>query len=253
MAYKMVLDTETTDLSKCFCYDVGYVIFDEDSGDTICEKHFVIEQVWHNMPLFESAYYKDKRVNYVSLMRAHKATLTKWGYAMREMRRDMKAFNITDVYAYNSDFDDKVFSYNCDWYKIENPLDNVGVFDIWGYASQFITNTEEYRDFCEVNSMFTEVGNYKGSAEAVYRFLTNDATFEEKHMGLYDSQIEAYILKECIKRGADYENVYKVEKILKRPMKKHFVLKINNKKIYSGDYIKKYARDDIYNFTTERA
>lgn len=249
MAYKMVLDTETTDLAKCFCYDLGYVIFDEDTGDTICEKHYVIEQVWHNLPLFESAYYKDKRVKYISLMRGHKATLTKWGYAMREMRRDMKSFNITDVYAYNSDFDDKVFAYNCDWYKVENPLDNVGIYDIWGYASQFITGNDDYKDFCEVNGFFTETGNYKGSAEVVYRFLTQDVTFEEMHMGLYDSQIEAYVLKECIKRGADYENVYKVEKVLKRPQEKHFTIKINGKKFYSGKYIKKYVRDDMYCFT----
>lgn len=252
MGYKMVIDTETTDLAKCFCYDVGYVIFDEDSGSTICEKHFVIEQVWHNLPLFESAYYKEKRTNYIKLMRAHKANLTKWGYAMRDMRKDMKMFDITDVYAYNSDFDDKVFSYNCDWYKVENPLDNVGVYDIWGYASQFITNTDEYKDFCEVNNFLTDSGNYKGSAEIVYRYLTKDTTFEEKHMGLYDSQIEAYILKECIKLGANYENVYKVEKILPRGVEKHFTIKMNNVKVYSGNYIRKWYKDDTFYFTDKK-
>lgn len=248
MGYKMVFDTETTGLDKCFCYDIGYIIYDDITNQTVLNKHFIIEQVWHNLPLFESAYYKEKRVLYIKLMRSRKAIMTKWGYAMQEMRRDIKKYEIIDAYAYNSDFDDKVFSYNCDWYKVENPFDNVAIHDIWGYASQFITNNSDYKDFCEVNKFFTESGNYKGSAEVVYRYLMNNVDFTEEHMGLYDSEIEAFILQECIKRGAEYDKDYKVEKILKRPIKKPFTIYVNGKLLYSGNYIKKYARNDIYHF-----
>ena len=251
MSYSMAFDTETTGLDKCFCYDVGYVIFDNDTHSIVENKHFVIEQVWHNLPLFESAYYKEKRALYVSLMRGHKATMTKWGYVMQEMARDIKNYDITDAYAYNSDFDDKVFTYNCDWFKTINPFDNVGIHDIWGYASEFITSTSDYKEFCELHQLFTETENYKGSAEAVYRYITNTPDFSEKHMGLYDSQIEAEILFSCLDKGAKLATDYKVNKILKRPQIKPFIIKVNGNVLYKGQYIKKYTQNDKYYFTTE--
>ena len=165
--YTMILDTETTGLEKCFCYDIGYVIIDTETCEAIKRQHYVVEQIWHNLPLFESAYYKDKRSLYVEAMRAHKIKMEKWGYIMQAISREIKAFNITEAYAYNSAFDDKVITYNCDWFKTLNPFDNIPIYDIWGYASQYVTNTQEYRDFCETHQRFTDTGNYKGSAEVV--------------------------------------------------------------------------------------
>lgn len=247
--YIMVFDTETTGLEKCFCYDVGYQIIDTETADIMEAKHFIIEQVWHNLPLFESAYYKDKRPLYVQLMRAHKATMTKWGYAMQEMIRDIKKYEITDAYAYNSDFDDKVFSFNCDWFKTINPFDNVAIHDIWGYASEWITWTDSYKDFCEQHQFFTDTGNYKASAEVVYRYIKNDTDFDEAHMGLYDVEIESDILFYCIAEGAQWGTDYKVNKILKREQEKPFTIKVNGETIVSGMYTKKYVRNDMYNFT----
>lgn len=248
--YCLVFDTETTDLTKCFCYDVGYLILDMNTHTAVEQKHFIIEQVWHNLPLFESAYYKDKRPGYVQLMRAHKATLTKWGYAMQEMKRDIARYNIMDAYAYNSTFDDKVFTYNCDWFKTCNPLDNVAVHDIWGYASKFITYRNEYQSYCEDHELFTDSGNYKGSAEAVYRFISGENDFDEAHMGLYDCQIEASILCACIQQGAKWATDYPVTKVLARPQEKAFTVRVNGKVVVCGAYVKKYVRNDVYNFTT---
>ena len=247
--YIMVFDTETTGLEKCFCYDVGYQIIDTETADIMEAKHFIIEQVWHNLPLFESAYYKDKRPLYVQLMRAHKATMTKWGYAMQDMIRDIKKYEITDAYAYNSDFDDKVFNFNCDWFKTINPFDNVAIHDIWGYASEWITWTDSYKEFCEQHQFFTDTGNYKASAEIVYRYIKNDTDFDEAHMGLYDVEIESDILFYCIAEGAQWRTDYKVNKILKREQEKSFTIKVNGETIVSGMYTKKYVRNDMYNFT----
>ena len=251
MAYCMILDTETTSLDKPFCYDIGYTIFDMDTMMLVKDMHYVVEQTWHNLPLFESAYYKEKRPRYVTLMRQHKASMDKWGYIMRNMYRDVKQYNITDAYAYNSDFDDKVITFNCDWFKCNNPLENVAIHDIWGYASEFITNNAAYTAFCEQYERFTDTGNYKGSAEVVYQYLTNNPDFVEEHMGLYDSQIETYILAACIERGAQWASDYKVKKVLPRMIEKPFTVKINGKVIYEGKYVKKYARNDTYNFTTK--
>lgn len=251
MDYVMVLDTETTGLDKCFCYDCSWVIMDKESGELVDFKANVVEQIWHNLPLFESAYYKEKRQKYVEMMRKHGAKMNKWGYIMREMKQDIRKYSISEVYAYNSDFDDKVISYNCDWFKCNNPLDDVAVYDIWGYASEFITNDSNYRAFCETFERFTDTGNYKGSAEVVHQFLLNDPDFIEEHMGLFDSEIEASILFECISRGAEWGKDYKVNKILARPIFHPFTIKIDGVEIYSGEYVKKYIRSDVYNFKSK--
>lgn len=250
MTNVMVLDTETTSLDKPFCYDCSWVIMDKETGDIIDMKVNVIEQVWHNLPLFESAYYKEKRQKYVEMMRKHDAKMDKWGYVMQTMKRDIRKYEISEVYAYNSDFDDKVIAYNCDWFKCNNPLENIEVFDIWGYASEFVTNTKNYRDFCEMHERFTDTGNYKGSAEVVYQYLTDNPDFIEEHMGVFDSHIEALILYVCVHRGAEWATHYKVNKILSRPVAKPFAVKIDGQVIYEGEYIKKYVRKDTYNFTT---
>ena len=108
----LVFDTETTSLDKPFCYDVGWAVVDSTTGACLLERHYVIEQAWHNLPLFESAYYKEKRPLYVTLMRQHKAIMDKWGYVMRQLSRDLRQYEISDAYAYNSQFDDKVFTFN---------------------------------------------------------------------------------------------------------------------------------------------
>lgn len=251
MAKACVFDTETTSLNKPFCYDTGYTIFDTEDGHIDLERHFIIEQNWHNLPLFESAYYKEKRPLYVSLMRSKKAQMVKWGKMTQTLIRDLKQYGITDIYAYNSPFDDSVFSFNCDWFKTINPLENIAVHDIRGYANQFITNTKDYKLFCEQHKLFTETENYSATAEAVYRYITHDETFEEAHMGLHDSKIEAAILSYCLtERGAELHKDYAVEKIIPRLTFTPFTIKINGKPIYQGEYTKKYNRNNVWNFTT---
>ena len=164
----------------------------------------------------------------------------------------IKKYDVTAVYAYNSNFDDKVIHYNCDWFHCNNPLDNIPVFDIWGYASQFITNTMGYKAFCEQNQRFTDTGNYKSSAEVVYQYITMNPDFIEEHMGLFDSEIEANILWFCVSNyGAEWSTAYDVTKILNRSVSKPFTIKVDGEEIYSGEYMKKYVRNDVYNFKTE--
>lgn len=246
---RIVLDNETAgSLSKPFAYDVSYQVID-DNGMDIAEKHFVVEQTWHNLPLFESAYYKEKRPKYIALMRARKAEMKKYGHIMQELKRDIKKYNVTAVYAYNSDFDDNVISFNCDWYKCENPLDTVPVYDIMGYAGQFITNTPEYKAFCEQYKLFTDTGNYSQTAESVYRYITNKVDFEEAHIGIMDCHIEADILRECFHRGAIPETEYPKIRILERKHKTPYVIKINGKVLYQGEYMKKVTRNNVWCFT----
>lgn len=251
MAMVMVFDTETVSIDKPFCYNVGYVIFDTDSLAIICKKDYVIEQVWHNPMLFSTAYYAEKRPLYVSAMRSRKATLDKWGYVMRDMARDMREHKVQYAYAYNSPFDDKVFTFNTEWYHTNNPLDEIPVLDIRGMVSEFITNTADYKEFCEQHELFTDSGNYSGTAEALYRYITHDETFVEAHTALADSEIEAEILVTCLELGAEIGKEYKVERTIPRYNDKPFTIRIDGNVIYKGTYQKKYTREGTYSFTTK--
>lgn len=252
MATIAVFDTETISTNeKKFCYNVGYVIIDTDSRATLCKKDFVVEQIWHNRPLFETAYYADKRPLYVSAMRGKRATLDKWGYIMREMAKDFREYKVEFAYAYNSPFDDSVFTFNCDWFKTSNPLDTIPVLDIRGMVSEFITNTTDYIQFCEDHERFTEGGNYSATAETVYQYVMQDTDFVEEHTALADSEIEAEILLTCLDLGAEIGKEYNVSRVLWRNNDKPLTVKVDGNVIYSGTYCKKYVREGLYSFTTK--
>ena len=243
----VIFDTETTNLEKPFCYNIGYVIYDTETEQKLVEKDFVIEQVWHNEMLFNSAYYANKRPIYVNRMRARKAKLTKFGYACREMIRDFEMYNVSSAYAYNSNFDEKVFAFNCDWYKCSNPFDTIPVFDIRGYVHQFIAFTNDFKAFCDKHELYTDSGNYSTTAETLFRFLTDNVNFEEEHTALADSKIECDILCYCVECGAEWENNYKVYRTIPKNDIKEMTVFVNKTEEHTFKYNKKMTRNgNIY-------
>ena len=57
----IVFDTETTNLEKPFCYNIGYVIANTETKEVLARKEFVVEQIWHNQELFATSYYATKK------------------------------------------------------------------------------------------------------------------------------------------------------------------------------------------------
>lgn len=233
----VVFDTETTGLQKPFCYNIGYVILD-DNFKTLVKRDFVVEQIWHNLPLFSTAYYADKRQIYVEAMRKHLTIMDKFGYICQQMRRDFKKFSVNSAYAYNSPFDDGVFSYNCEWFHCNNPFENIPIFDIRGYAHNFIVD-DDYKAYCDEHNLYTETGNYSTTAEAMFRYISGDDEFNEAHTALADSEIEADILRQCIMVGAELATEYAVKRSIERKIEKELILtdKRNNE-----NYIFKYEK-----------
>ena len=190
---KLVLDTETISLDKPFIYDLGYVITN-DKGEIILKKSYVISQVWNNKELFATSYYANKKPLYVERLKSGYSKKVSWGNAIRYLLNDIKKYNIENVYAYNSRFDSRALNFMCAWYKSKVKM-NIEIQDIMEFI-QPITNTQEYKDFCETNGYMT---NHKKpqpqkKAETLYRYLKNDNEFIEEHTGLEDSLIELEIL-----------------------------------------------------------
>ena len=129
----MVFDTETTSLDKPYCYNIGYAIYNSN-GIAIVKRDFIVEQIWHNLPLFSTAYYAEKRESYIKAMKSRKTIMDKFGYITQQMTRDIKSYNVIAAFAFNSPFDDRVFNFNCDYFKCINPFDNIPIIDIRGIA-----------------------------------------------------------------------------------------------------------------------
>jgi hypothetical protein len=229
----MVFDTETTSIDKPFCYNIGYVIANEN--ETLVRKSFVVEQIWHNLPLFNTAYYAEKRPLYVSAMKARKTVLDKFGYICREMARDIKQYNVKFAFAYNSPFDEKVFNFNCDWFKCLNPFDTVIIKDIRAFAHKYIVN-EDYMQFCELNEQFTDSGNYSTTAETMFRYIANDIDFIEDHTALSDSIIELEILRKCLRAGANLDESLVARRSIERKVEKTLHIQTAEKEDFYFDY-----------------
>lgn len=231
-----VFDTETTSLEKPFCYNIGYIIADEE-GHALVKRDFVVEQIWHNLPLFSTAYYADKRQIYVSAMRSRQTIMDKFGHITQQMARDFNNYEVRHAYAYNSGFDERVFEFNCEWFKCINPFDNIEIHDIRGNAHQFICG-EVFEKWCEDYGYYTESGNYSTTAETVFRFVSGDNEFDEAHTALNDSEIEGQILFASVECGAELGKDYKAKKSLERVIERELTITKNNKVIFSTDYTK---------------
>lgn len=231
-----VFDTETTSLEKPFCYNVGYVIIDTEDWSTLCARSYVVEQVWHNLPLFQSAYYADKRPLYVSAMRARTTIMDKFGYICQQMIRDFRNNKVEIAFAFNSSFDEKVFNFNCDWYKCNNPFDTIPIKDIRGFVHHFIVD-DVYKKYCDEHNLYTESGNYSTTAESVYKFLFND-DFIEDHTALSDSKIEAEILRLCVENGAKLEGNYPAFRSIEKNEEKTLHIRTVEQTDYYFDYQK---------------
>ena len=232
-----VFDTETTSIDKPFVYNIGWVIYDTDTKSILNTADYVVEQIWHNRELFTTAYYADKREQYVKDMRGKKVRMEKLGYITQTMCRVFKAYEVKLAFAYNSSFDVRVFDFNCEWFKVINPFDDMLVIDIRGMVHRAIAFTSKYQRFCEDNALFTEHGNYSTTAESVYRFITEDTEFIEEHTALADARIELDILKECCdKYGCEWEKAYKVYRSIPRSGEKVLSVKTTEGEIVEFPY-----------------
>lgn len=240
----IVFDTETTSLDKPFMYDLGFVVYDTETGEILAERSYVIEQIWYNLPLFESAYYKEKRELYVGKLRSRSSELIKFGFALSNMRYLIRKHEVTAVFAYNSSFDDRVFKFNCDWFKCINPIEHLPVYDIRAFVHEKLAWSVEYKELCEKLNLFTDNGNYSTTAESVYKFVSNNGEFMEEHTGLEDAKIELQILQYCVNMRDDkWENLpTKIYNSIIRETER--VLTVNHKgEIYNFDFVSRTNRE----------
>lgn len=237
----IVLDTETISIDKAFIYDLGYIVAKLDAETQqykiIERSQEIITQIYDNKPLFETAYYSNKREIYTSLMKGRTAKKNKFGYAMQKLKHIIKEHNITHIFAYNSSFDYRAVQQTADLFKAQNTLKDLVWVDILAVANHYIHQTTHYTTYAGQNGWVNPSGYIKTDAEKTYGFLTNNPDYTEPHTSLQDCEIELFILNSCVARGWNNETEYSKKFVASGSNQ---VLKITvGEKVYSFNYTKR--------------
>lgn len=207
--YYLVLDVETANsLDDAMCYDVGFVVCDR-KGRIYESASYVVEEVFYDRHLMNSAYYKNKLPLYRRNIK-NKVSQVATLYEVRgHIRALMDAYEIKTVCAYNAHFDRNALNKTQRWltkskYRYFFPY-GTEILCIWHAACQLICTQKKYYKFCVENGLVSKSGNISTNAESVYRYITRNNDFEEEHTGLADVLIETQILAHCFRQHKKFD------------------------------------------------
>ena len=253
--YYLILDCETATLpyaakfggdekkaisiAKPLIYDLGWTICDA-KGKIYRKRSYLITEIFSVPSVFNTAYYKEKRPQYLEKLKVGSINLRTWKEATEVLERDL--LEVQAVGAYNAAFDFKKaipFTekyiealYSSDfqrWEEVQEKVcDNIArgkkavkrdgapefdpynfqfrnnfypIFDIWGLACEYLLNTDEYRNTCLANNWITASGKYyQTSAEKAFAYLMNDWEFLESHTAIEDAEIESAIFGKIVEK-----------------------------------------------------
>lgn len=218
----IVFDTETIGKKTQTLLNVGYKIIDINPATSdytvLCERSYLDRSLYANrlFMLNDDFVGEEKLAVYDALVNEDKIVLRSMKQIFTTMTNDLARHNVKFGFAYNCDFDIDKFAKTAVTENIDNPLADIEIFDIWGYASNLICQTEEYKNWAIENAQFTATKKFiSTSVEAVTRYLARNLDFVEEHTALSDVHWEIEILAECVRRGAD----------ITKPMKRNSYIK----------------------------
>lgn len=208
--YRMIIDTETTNgIEQPMPYDIGYAIFDDESGEIALERSFVVAEIYLDRELMSGAYYADKLPQYETDLATGKRELRSIRTIRRILSADLAAYGVRSIGAYNMSFDQRAVKNDirfctASFFRWFFPYD-MEYFDVWTMACTSILRTEDYIFWAMENGLVSDKGNIMTSAEAAYRYITKDNRFCEYHTGLEDVRIEKEIFMAVRNSGFSYE------------------------------------------------
>ena len=220
--YIMVLDTETAngiinnnklDLSCSLVYDIGFTVIDK-KGNIYHKESMAISDIFCDMPdVMKSAYYAKKIPEYWKDIKEGKRRLVSFIQAWNIVKDTMKKYNITTVSAHNARFDVNALNNTIRYItKSKNryffPY-NTEIWDTYKGALNTICKQKGYITFCKKNGYITNHKNprVRATAEIIYRYLSGNHDFVEKHQGLDDTIIESTILTQILRQHSKKEYI----------------------------------------------
>ena len=204
----LIIDTETTNgFDDPLCYDVGFAVVDR-LGRIYEQKSFVVAEIFLNEELMCEAFFADKIPQYWEEIKSGVRILRRFSGIMFTIRRVMRKWNIKIAVAHNMRFDYNSLHTTLRYlskskYRFFFPYGT----KFWcslKMAKKVFADNEKYTAFCSENE-YRVNGHNRLTAEIIYRYLTHDNSFIEKHMGLEDVLIEKEIFVYCLRKQYDID------------------------------------------------
>ena len=204
--YYLVIDTETTDISNPYVYDIGGAIIDR-YGNVYETFSFVIKEMWHdNWELLKSAYYADKLPNYQRELILGSRELVTYYQAKKHIAKICEEYKVKAIMAHNAIFDYKA-TRNTQKFLTDGKYSTflpygIEIWDTMKMAQDVIATKKSYIRFCEENGYMTQhkTPRVQVKAEVLYRYISGNNDFVESHTGLEDVLIEKDIFAYCNKQ-----------------------------------------------------
>lgn len=206
----LMVDTETAGtLNEPLVYDLGMAVVDK-KGKVYKTFSLVIADIFYGeKERMQSAYFSEKIPMYHEHIRQGIKTVCGFWGAYRLVWRILKQYNIKAVVAHNASFDEKALN-NTINYLSNGTLQTFFPEDmpIWctlAMARSVILTQTTYKKWCEKNGYLTKRGQPRGTAEILYRYISNNPDFIEAHTGLQDVLIEKEIFVRCMRQHKKME------------------------------------------------
>lgn len=203
--YFMVFDTETAnDLESPLMYNIGWVIVDRYGRIYHKDEYLCREIFFEQKELMNTCYYADRLPLYFWKLKRKYIKIASI-YEIRKAMQDCCAeYNVKAIIAHNARFDYRSTTTTQRYItksKYRYFLPKIQLWDTLAMARQIFANDDNYTTFCKSNGFMTQhnVPRPQLTAEVIYRYLTDNPAFEEKHTALSDAIIEAQIFAYCMK------------------------------------------------------
>lgn len=198
----IVIDTETTNsLDDPLCYDVGFAVV--DILGKVYEAHsYVVADIFLDKDLMGYAYYKEKIPQYWEEIKAGKRKLRRFSTIKSIFGDVCSQYGVKIILAHNARFDYRSLNLTqrlltSSKYRYFFPY-GTEIWDTLKMSREVLKNNDDYSTFCWNNAYLTARMVRRYTAEIIYRFLSGDNDFIEKHTGLEDVLIEKNIFAFCL-------------------------------------------------------
>ena len=208
----LVFDTETAGgFSAPLVYDVGGVVMDS-TGFIHHRFHYAVLDIIGNPHLMDTAYYAEKIPSYLIDIDRGARRVARFFFIRSFIRELIKKYNIVACIAHNMRFDNNALNNTCKVLSdgLTNYFFPYGV-KLWctlAMARSLLTNSPTYRKWCSHYGFTLRNGTPRMTAEVIYRFITNNPDFTEKHTGIEDVLIEKDIFSFLCRKHKAMQRTY---------------------------------------------
>ena len=203
--YYLTIDTETANgFDDPIVYDIGGCIHDK-KGNVYETFSFIIYETFYGMKdLMRTAYYATKIPMYQRQINAGQRKVVRYLTAKKHIAELCDKYNVTAIIAHNARFDYRSTTRTQRYltkskYRYFLPY-GIPVWDTLKMAQDTICKQKMYKEFCQREGYMIGNNRVRATAEILYRYISGNYKFSERHTGLEDVLIEKEIFVQCMRQ-----------------------------------------------------